>query len=519
MINRVDKVITIKIKEAGNMPGKDITSMRGTIDFLMEQGEVLAVKGEVDPIYEISGSEKAFENGPVWRFENIKGYPGVRDVGNVFSREERVAGIFDVASAKELKFKCLEALKNPITARLVEEAPCQEVVITEDIDVSTILPIIKHTEEDAGRILGGGNTFVSGHHFRNGTHLSFNRMHFRGKDWASIAFVLSTHLEWVALEHRGAKIPVTINIATPPAVCLVAGGGMVHAVIPVGTDELAIAGGLQGCPVDICRAKTVDAYAIANSEWVIEGYIDTTQTVWESEECERVGDNVAPFFPEYTGYMGRARRTYKFQTTAITHRRDRPIFYTPLAHSFECTFLCKCLREACFYEVADRLVPGLVTDVNILTGHKSWGGIVFQVRKRRGRDEGYQKNILAAAFGASPGLRWAIAVDEDVDIYSSDDVIFAMTTRLNPTTGIIRGGGERGLDSFPSEKGESVAKSVYEGGIGFDATVPLESKWRFQRPSHPVDRIDLRKWFSEEDIAAARALQCEYARVLADTGW
>lgn len=82
------------------MSEKDITSLRGTIEFLKKQNDVLVVKGEVDPIYEISGIQKAFENGPVLLFEHIKGYPHARNTANVFSRTEIAAKIFDVADPR-----------------------------------------------------------------------------------------------------------------------------------------------------------------------------------------------------------------------------------------------------------------------------------------------------------------------------------------------------------------------------------------------------------------------------------
>ncbi len=161
-------------------------------------------------------------------------------------------------------------------------------------------------------------------------------MLFRGKDWASIQLGLGSHAEEAALEHRGEIIPMTINICTPPAVAMVAATGFVHDLVPQGTDELGIAGGLQGSPVEICKAKTVDAYAIAQSEWVIEGYINPTERIWETEEAEKIGSHgVAPMFPEWPGYLGRAMKAFKFQATAITHRSDKPIFFTPLAQSFE----------------------------------------------------------------------------------------------------------------------------------------------------------------------------------------
>ncbi len=80
--------------------------------------------------------------------------------------------------------------------------------------------------------------------------------------------------------------------------------GMVHlnaAVWPTGEDEIGAAGALQGSPVEIVRAKTVDAYAIANAEWVIEGYIMPSERVWETEEAKRLGrQGETMLHPEWT---------------------------------------------------------------------------------------------------------------------------------------------------------------------------------------------------------------------------
>ncbi len=496
------------------------TSMRSALEALKEKNEVLTIKGEVDPVYEISGLERSLEGGPALLFENIKGYPGVRDVGNVFNRLERMAGIFDVQDPKRLKFKCLEAIKKPLPPRIVEKAPCQEVVITENIDVMKTLPIIKNTERDGGRILGGGNTFLSGKFFGDGTHVSFNRMHFRGKDWGTISFGAGNHPETVAyLEHRHEKIPMTINISTPPAVEMTAAAGFLHVIVPEGSDELGFAGALQESPVEIVKAKTVDAYAIAQSEWVIEGYVDMNERVWETEEAEKLGVNgVAPFFPEWTGYLGRAYKLLKFHVTAITHRADNPIFFSPLADSFEGNMAGAPFREACFYELAERTRHGLVTDVHILDGIAGWGGhIIFQVTKRRQSDEGYQKNILAAALSAYQGLRMAVVVDEDVDIYSTDDVMWAIMTRVNPATDIVRGtAGGMGQALMPMERTgirpDREAEIRFEGGMGIDATVPFAGKWNFERAKYPT--VDEKRWLSQEEIKRVRAMQSEYARIL-----
>ncbi len=486
-----------------------LSDLRKYTEFLKEKEEIFLVQKEVDPIYEVAGISKSWEGGPVVLFENIKGYPHARIITNIFPRRDLLAQLFDVSEYKQIKFALLEKLKKLIPPKVVDSGPCQEVVITENIDVLKVMPIIKHTEKDAGFILGGGNTFIYGPD--NATHIGFNRMNFRGKDWSSLSINLGTHVEYHVLEARKEKttLPLTINIGTPPAVLFVAGAGFLTP-ISVESDELAIAGAIQGAPVEICKAKTVDAYSIANSEWVIEGYVDTSEKVWESKEAETLGDDKTPFFPEYTGYMGRARQTYKFKVTAITHRKDKPILYAPLAHSFSAGNLVALLDEVILLQAADRICPGLVRDVNVLKGFCN-GGVVVQVKKRRRRDEGYQRNIIHALFTTLYNLQVVIAVDEDIDIYSAEDVWWAVTTRVDPLTDIITYPSMRGADNFPLEKLVPQAMGT-AAKLGIDATVPYPLRWKFELGKYP--EVDLTKWFTKEEITKGQNLQDEYAKIL-----
>jgi 3-polyprenyl-4-hydroxybenzoate decarboxylase and related decarboxylases len=501
------------------MSKKDITSVRGTIEWLKGEGDdsILTVKEEIDRDLEVAGVVKALDNGPAILFENIKGYPGVRNIVNIFAREDRVARMFDVDDWRKLKFKVLEGMRHPIAPKIVDKAPCQEVVITKDFDIPAMLPINQYTERDGTRVMGCGIQFMSGQYFRGGTHVSFNRQVWR-KDWCTMAMGQFTHLGGAVYKtHVGQNIPITININPPPAVLLVAGEGGVRTIIIPGDDEIGIAGTLQGQPVEIVKAKTVDAYACAQSEWVIEGYI-TPEREWETGEGEALGKvDVTPFFPEWPRYLGKTWKVPKFQATAITHRKN-PIFHTPLADSFEGD-LGFPLREATFFELADRIAPGFVTDVSILHGLTWWGGVIFQVKKTSPSDEGIQRNILMSALGDAPSLRLAVAVDEDVNIYSAEDVLWAITTRCSPPDGIIRGAyGSRGIPAMPAEKKIS-GVGGFEGGIGLDCTAPWNDRWRFERPHHPSDQVNLKKWFTEEQINRIRSQQCDYAKVLAEHGW
>jgi len=261
--------------------------------------------------------------------------------------------------------------------------------------------------------------------------------------------------------------------------------------------------------VDICKALTVDTYAVAEAEWVIEGYIDPSQIVWESDESEKVGDTTEPFFPEYHGHEGRAWRNYKFTATAITHRKDRPIFAAPNAHHFELCNMQSLVHMACLFDYLDRVSPGLVVDVNIPHSLKGFDGLVIQVKKRRRRDDDFIPNIIHAAFAASTTHRLVVIVDEDVDIYNADEILWAITERANEEENIVLSPlTARGRESRPTVVPRRWRRKA------IDTTAPFAEKWVYWRGQYP--KVNLEKWLSKEQIAKIRAQQSEYARVLAD---
>src|SRR5207244_7238981 len=95
------------------------------------------------------------------------------------------------------------------------------------------------------------------------------------------------------------------------------------------------------------------------------------------------------------------------------------------------------LRESAIYELGERLQPGIIQDVHIPYPMTDWGGCIIQVKKRNKIEEGWQRNFLAAILACNQGMRLAIAADTDVDIYSMDDIMWCLTTRVNPHTDIL----------------------------------------------------------------------------------
>ncbi len=494
-----------------------LKSLRATLEWLGP--EVKTITAPVDPVLEATAINKAFDDGPAFLMENVTGYPNARLIASLWGRRERIARLLGCDEFGETKDRLLHALKNPIPPVVIEDAPSQEVVIPrERVDPFAVLPMVQHTERDGGRFFGSGVHYISGEIADGGSQLSFYRMSFRGKDFASINMVPGGHGDQIADRNYDARIPCTVNVSPPPMVEFMGMGFLNAAIFPTVDDEVGVAGALQGAPVEIVKAKTVDAYAIANAEYVIEGYIVPSQRVWETEEAEAMGhQGVANFHPEWARYMGRAYRARRFEVTAITHRADKPIYFVPHLGS---VWPWIPFAAANYYELAERIAPGFVQDVTAHTALMMWGGIVIQVKKRRRSDEGMQRNVLSAVMGLARGMRLIVVVDEDVDIYQPEDVLWAMATRVNPHTDILYGAaGGKGHAYMPAERMATTEQvSMFEGGIGIDATVPLSEKEHFTRARYAVANYDFTKWFSEEEIAEMKSMQSEYLRYMGDTG-
>ncbi len=494
-----------------------IVSLRGALDWLGD--DVKVIKEEVDPVLEAGAIHKAFDDGPVFLAENLKGYPHARMVINLWGRKERLVKLMGLDDYSQAKFKILEAIKNPTPPKVIKDAPCQEIFIPrEEVDPFALFPMVKYTEQDGGRFFGNGVDYISGKYAHGGSHLALHRMSFRGKDYASINMVPGGHGDQIAEAFPNEKIPLTINICPPPTVELMAVGTFFTTLFP-DIDEVGAAGALQGSPVELVKAKTVDAYAIANAEWTIEGYIVPYERVWETEEAERLGkQGVAPFHPEWPRYLGRAYRARKFELTAVTRRKDKPIYFFP--YGGQAYFPC---LSASWYELAERIAPGFVIEVNTSTPLTTWGAVIFQVKKRKPSDEGLQRNLLSAALGMVRGLRMVIVVDEDVNVWSMEDIIWALITRVTPSTDIVRGIGGRGQAYQPGERlvagGGAGAVSAYEGGLGIDATVPFSEKARFTRAKFAVDKLDFKKWFTEKGIGEMKSQQSDYFKWLGEVGY
>jgi gallate decarboxylase subunit C len=121
---------------------KDIGSLRSTLEYLEAVGELVSTDVEVDPHLEVAAIQKHFDGGAALLFNRVKGYPNARICNNIFASAERIGKLFDCDDPRALKHKVVEALRNPLAPVEVKDGPCQELVLTRDLDVWDVVPMI-----------------------------------------------------------------------------------------------------------------------------------------------------------------------------------------------------------------------------------------------------------------------------------------------------------------------------------------------------------------------------------------
>src|SRR5438132_5583191 len=255
---------------------KDVTSLRSALEWLDTQGDGLRTDVEVDADLEITGVQKHLDGGPVVLFNKVKGKPHVRAITNLLADMNVVDKLFGYETPQERTRKIADAMTHPLTPMevLQDEAPCQEEVIIDDLDVNKYITAIRHTELESALTIGSGISCVIGEYFKGGSHIGYNRMNFRWGNVGTFQASPGSHMWQVITEHYkdDEPIPLTMCFGVPPASTLGSGGGCDYVALAKGCGQVGVAGAIQGSPVNIVKARTVDAYAIAESEYVLEGY-------------------------------------------------------------------------------------------------------------------------------------------------------------------------------------------------------------------------------------------------------
>ena len=451
--------------------------LRDFIDQLEAKGELKRTTIEVDPCLEVTEicDRTLRSGGPAILFENPKG-SDIPLLGNLFGTPERVAmgmGEDSVDALREIG-KLLALLKEPdpprgmkdawsklpmfkqvmnMAPRTVSRAPCQEVILRgNDIDLGRY-PIQTCWPGDAGPLITWALVITRGPHkerqnmgiYRQQV-IAENRVIMR---WLAHRGGALDFRDW-QIEHPGEPFPVAVALGADPATIL----GAVTP-IPDSLSEYAFAGLLRGSRTELVDCKTVDLQAPANAEIVLEGYLYPDDSAPEGP------------FGDHTGYYNEIESFPVFTIECIT-QREKPIYHSTYTGRppDEPAVLGVALNEV-FIPILQKQFPEII-DFYLPPEGCSYRLAVISMKKQY---PGHAKRVM---FGTWSFLRqfmytkFVIVTDDDIDVRNWKDVIWAMTTRMDP------GRDTTILENTPIDYLDFASPVSGLGSkIGFDAT----NKW------------------------------------------
>ncbi len=381
------------------------------------------VEDEVDPEFEATAivhkilNDPDYPGYPAVLFKNIKGSP-VPNMLNLHGTYDRVA----LSIGSDVAGMVPEYAKregNPIPTTMVDSAnaPVHEVVWTGDqIDI-TKLPFLVHQELDAGKYITSAAT-ISRDPDSGRLNAGIFRHQIQGPKQVGFMTNPAHHTSYILRANREAKRPmeVALVIGHHPAMLMAA-----VSKLPGIGGEMEVMGGLLGESVEMVKCKTVDLEVPAHAEIVIEGIVDT-----DPEKVQNEGP-----FGEYPLYYTRLGPMPWVKITAVT-MRTKPIYVDVFNAHREHLVLGALPRMGSIYRRVREAMP-TVTAVNLpLMGIRST--LFIQMKKRV---EGEPKIAACAAFAVDPILKHIYIVDDDIDVFDNDQVMWAMTTRFQADRDLI----------------------------------------------------------------------------------
>lgn len=470
-----------------------VRDLRSALELLYSiPGQMISTDVEVEPMAELSGVYRYVgaggtvmrptKEGPAMIFHHVKGHPDASVVIGVLASRKRAALLLD-CRPEELGKKLYQSVDHPIPPVVSEKKPlCQQVVHKAedaDFDLYKLIPAPTNTPDDAGPYITLGMCYAT-HPDTGQSDVTIHRLCIQGKDELSIFFTPGArHIGAMAerAEELDQPLPISISIGVDPAIEI--GSCFEPPTTPLGYDELAVAGALRGEPVELCNCLTVKERAIANAEYVIEGEVIPHVRVQEDQNS-----HTGYAMPEFPGYTGPASsQCWKIKVKAVTHR-EHPIMQTCIGPSEEHVTMAGIPTEASIYGMIEKAMPGRLKNVYCATPGGGKYMAVLQFQKLLPSDEGRQRQAALLAFSVFSELKHIFLVDEDVDCFDMNDVLWAMNTRFQGDADIITIPGVRCHPLDPSSN-PACDPSIRDQGIAcktiFDCTVPYDQKERFKR--------------------------------------
>ncbi len=415
--------------------------LRDFIKQLEKKGELKRISAEIDPRLEMTEiSDRTLRNeGPALLFENPKGFD-MPVLANLFGTPKRVAmgmGQDDVAALRDVG-KLLAYLKEPeppkgfkdalaklpvfrqvlnMGPKVVKSAPCQDVVLQGDEVNLNKLPIQTCWPGDAAPLVTWPLVITKGPR-KDRYNLGIYRQQLLGSNklimrWLSHRGGALDFRDWQQ-EHPGEPFPVAVALGADPATIL----GAVTPV-PDALSEYGFAGLLRGSKTELVKCVTNDLEVPASAEIVLEGHIMSGEMADEGP------------YGDHTGYYNEVERFPVFTVDCITHRKD-PIYHSTYTGRppDEPAVLGVALNEV-FVPILQKQFPEIV-DFYLPPEGCSYRLAVVTIRKEY---PGHAKRVMLGVWSFLRQFmytKFVIVADDDINARDWKDVIWAMTTRMDP---------------------------------------------------------------------------------------
>jgi 4-hydroxy-3-polyprenylbenzoate decarboxylase len=447
------------------MPFNDLKEF---IVALENAGELKRVKTRVSVDLEIAEVLRRvmYQNGPAVLFEDVDGYD-MPVAGNLFGSQKRMQIALEEENFEKLgtritdlmnmeiptglldKVKSLPKLAelSGFSPRIVKSGPVKEVVETDNPSLG-ILPALKTWPKDAGRFITFGLT-VTKNPDTGVRNFGVYRMQLYDERTAAMHWQIhkrgAQHCKMMA--EQGKRIQAAVVIGADPATVY---SGV--APVPEGLDKFLFAGMMRRKGVELVKCETVDLEVPAQSEIVLEGYVDPKDIRAEGP------------FGDHTGYYTPPEPYPTFHVTGIM-RRANPTYLTTVVGKpiLEDAYLGKVIERS-FLPLIQVLQPE-VTDIAFPAAGWFQGLAVASIKKRY---PGQARKVMFGLWGTGQLslTKMLIIVDEDVNIHDMNDVLWAVTTRTDPSRDILI------VDRAPTDTLDPASPLLNLGSkMGVDATV------------------------------------------------
>ncbi len=447
--------------------------LRWFLNELEKRGELKVVKEKVSPILEITEiADRVVKNsGPALLFKNVEGskYPLFINGFGTLERVKVALGISDFSELEDKinlliemeqpenfldKLKLLPKLKSlsGIFPTVKKYGPCKEVIKKKNFSILDF-PVMKCWPQDGGRFITFPLVFTKdpetgkrncGMYRMQVYDEKTTGMHWQKHKDGAENFRKSKDL-------NRDKMEVAVTIGNDPAV-------LFSSILPLppGVDEMLFAGLIRGRGVEMVKCETVDMEVPADSEIVLEGYVD-------NKELRREGP-----FGDHTGFYSLEDLYPVFHITCITHRKN-PIYHSTIVGKppMEDCFLGKGI-ERVMLPLMKLQLPEIV-DVNMPCEGVFHNLMIVSIKKRY---PGHAKKIMNALWGMGQAMftKCIVVVDEDVNVGDLREVSWIVLNNIDPERDIQFTKGP--LDSLD----HASRLPDYGSKMGIDATRKWESE-------------------------------------------